>query len=345
MIITHRERGHFHINDADAQLPSLLQSRTTAENVLREGFCAKAVYASRPLAIFEFRTREMEVPEGFASVPIHIGDIKLYYGMLTNSQATWLIERERPGRETRLLASGLRVCLGRANSLASVFRTATRNMPRLADSVDEDLLYDSYTQYLLNSGRQLQSIRKSAAIHTGADVVALATIADDMMRPEEIDDIVKNHQEITRRQNVIRNLADRLRADVAARIAAEETRRRGSMQVIVALFSNVKGVRQSIVGETHLAGLTRQDLLDDYTDLYNISSLFTSELMKERRDAFLQLLDDIGEKIADYTDPTRPVKRRLSQLRALVPTLRRGHAKVSRAIFVLENALDSYASN
>ncbi|MFB9949352.1 hypothetical protein ACFFP0_10860 [Rhizobium puerariae] len=336
--ISHRNPRECALDKAGRELCRLFQSRTTAEPVLRLGPIVDAVFSAPPVVFFEAKASEIgPIPKFFSRVQIQVADIRLYYGFLPTKEVAWLIVRDSIERDVFMSARALRIYLSHSYCHQANFRNLSRNMPAMLDKVDDDqILYEGYTKYMIENGRYIASLRKSASEQSGVDLATIATLAEDMVRADEIEAIMARHSEMTSRQNVINNIRRRLHEDSQFNEAKQAS---PTTQNIIAFFGTVENVRQ-VAGEGRNGkGISREQLLDDFLDLFHLTEIVAIDVTRERRFEIISLLTDMEYAIKEYRDPVGVVRKKIGRLRSLTTRIARGRSKLDRVLLKFERSL------
>ncbi|MBY5898017.1 hypothetical protein HFN45_32440 [Rhizobium leguminosarum] len=334
-----RQGAHVYpLDKAGKELCSLFQSRTTSEPVLRSGVTTEAVFGGAPVVFLEAKASEVgAIPNFFSKVQIQVENIRLYYGFMPTKEVAWLIIRDSAELDSFMSTRALRIYLSHSYCHQSNFRNLSRNMPLLMDRTDdEQAFFDVYTRYMIENGRYISSLRKSASEQSGINLAAIATLAEDMVRSDEIEAIMARHSEMTDRQNVINNIRQRLREDSSLNEARQTT---PNTQTIIAFLGKVQNVSQTMNGGGTEQTISRAQLLDDFLDLSRVADIVVSQIPDERRSEVWTALTDIENAIGAYRNPVSLIKKKIGRVRSLTTNIARGRSKLDRMLLKFENSL------
>jgi len=328
----------------------VIQSRTTKEKFQKSKFAQlPSISASEHIVFIEADQSEIELDNTLQEISIKLDGVRLFHWYARSNVRSWIVLRSDKGRKSYQNARVLRMYLSRLYCHQAAFRTNWLNLPKLASEVGQlgldSLDVDEYTNFLVENRRSLGRLSKGVSNTTGVELGPMARVAMDMISGIDTANILKDHERLISRKNIMNNLAEELLKETTAQSKIVES----SKAKILNLNLNFLGRQKSkqtadVAGTSSSIGLAKpivrklalSKLVVSFADLF---AIYGSQTSTARQDGIAKRIQDMQKicRIQDIPGPT--LLNLVAELRKNVSELQHGSEQMCAKLDEIEQEI------
>lgn len=328
----------------------VIQSRTTKEKHQGSDLASLcSILPGEQIVFIEAKASELIVDRTIQEIPVELDGLRLFHWYARANVRSWIILRNDSGRESYQNARILRMYLSRIYCHQAAFRTNCRKLPKLASNVaklgNDTLCIDEYTGFLIENRRNLGRLSKGVSNATGAELGPMARLALDMISGNDTSDILREHELLISRKNVINSLREELTNEAIAESKISLPHENKTTNIILNIFGRQRAKQSTKIEATKspiglakpiIRKLALSELVVSFAELFVV---YGSQISKNRQDSIAKQIEQMQKicRISDVPGPT--LLNLVEELRSNVDTLPHGSDQMCAKLAEIEQEI------